>query len=82
MLCLGNAYGSFNILSRAQVMFILGVANCVTKVPLHDIVGPWKRYYKAYETEKYPFGARTCGIRSIQNFSNFFPFIHFLENSR
>jgi hypothetical protein len=62
-------------------MFIMGVAHWVTKVPLRDIDVPWKRYYKAYETEKYPFVALTCGITSIQNFSNFFPLILFLGNS-
>jgi hypothetical protein len=64
---------------RAEVMFIVGVAHCVTKIPLRDFDVPWKRYYKAYEIEKYPFVALTCGITSIQNFSNFFPFILFLE---
>jgi hypothetical protein len=63
-------------------MFIVGVAYCVTKVPLCDFDVPWRRYYKAYETEKYPFVALTCGITSIPNFSNFFPFLLFLENSR
>jgi hypothetical protein len=66
---------------RAQVLFIIGVAHGVTKVPLRQIDVPWKRYYKAYEIEKIPFVALTCGITSIQNFSNFFPFILFLENS-
>jgi hypothetical protein len=63
-------------------MFIVGVAHYVTKVPLRDFNVPWKRNYKAYEIEKYPFLALTCGISSIQNLSNFFPFKLFLENSR
>jgi hypothetical protein len=63
-------------------MFIVGVANGATKVPLRDFAVPWKRYYKAYETEKYPFVALKCGITSVQNFSNFFPLLLFLENSR
>jgi hypothetical protein len=67
---------------RAQVIFIVGVAHCVTKVPLRDIDVPCKRYYKAYEIEKYPFVALTCGITSIQSVSNLFPFILFLENKR
>jgi hypothetical protein len=82
ILCLGYAYCSFCIVRGAQVMFIVGVAHCVTKVPLRDFDFPWKRYYKAHEIEKYPFLAHTCGITSIQNFGNFFPFILFLENSR
>jgi hypothetical protein len=51
-------------------------------VPLPDFDDPSERYYKAYEVEKYPFVALTCGITSIHNFSIFFPFILFLENSR
>jgi hypothetical protein len=66
---------------ETQVMFILGVAHCVTKVSLRDFDVPWKRYYKAYEIEKYRFVALTFGITSIQNFSNFFPFMLFLEIS-
>jgi hypothetical protein len=58
------------------------VAHCVNKGPLRDFDVPWKRYYKAYEIEKYPFGAITCGIKFIQNFSNFFPVILFVENSK
>jgi hypothetical protein len=58
---------------------MVGVAHCVTNVPLRDFDVPWKRYYKAYEIEKYPFFALTCGITSIQNFSNFFPFILLFE---
>jgi hypothetical protein len=61
-------------------MFIVGVAHGVTKVPLRDIDVTWKRYYKAYKAEKYPFVALTSGIRSIENFSNFFPLMLFLEN--
>jgi hypothetical protein len=56
-------------------MLIVGVAHCVTKVPLREFDVSWKRYYKAYETEKYPFVALTCGITFIQNFSNFFQFL-------
>jgi hypothetical protein len=67
---------------RTQDMFSLGVAHCVTKVPLRDFDVPWKRYYKAYEIEKFLFLAITCGITSTQNFRNFFPFLFFLENSR
>jgi hypothetical protein len=55
-------------------MFIVGVAHCVNKVPLRKFDDSWKLYYKAYETEKYPFVALTCGITSIQNDNNFFPF--------
>jgi hypothetical protein len=61
-------------------MFIVGVAHFVTNVPLRDFDVPWKRYYKVYEIEKYPFVALTCDTTSIQNFSNFFHFIHFSEN--
>jgi hypothetical protein len=67
---------------RAQVMFIVGVAHCVTKVKVRESDVPWKRYYKAYEVDNYPFVIIACGIKSIQNFSNFFPFILFLENTR
>jgi hypothetical protein len=63
-------------------MFIVGVAYCAIKVPLRDFDVRWKRYYKAYEIEKYPFVALSCGITSIQNFSNFFSLILFLEYSR
>jgi hypothetical protein len=63
-------------------MFSLSVTHYVTKVPLREFDVPWKRYYEAYEIDKYPFVALTCGITSIQNFSNFFPFILFVENSR
>jgi hypothetical protein len=82
ILCLGNTDCSFYIVSRAQVMFIVGVAHCVTMVTLRDFDDPWESYYKAYKVEKYPFVALTWGITSIPNFSNFFPFILFLENSR
>jgi hypothetical protein len=63
-------------------MFIAGVAHWVTKVPLRELDVLWKRYYKAYEIGKYPFVALICGITSIQNFSNLFLFILFVENSR
>jgi hypothetical protein len=63
-------------------MFIVGLAHGVTNVPLRDFDVHLKRYYKSYETENFPFVALTCGITSIQNFSNFFPFILILENSR
>jgi hypothetical protein len=68
--------------SRTEVIFIEGMAHCVNKIPLRDFDVPWRRYYKAYETEKYSFVALTFGITSIPNFSNLFPFILFLENSR
>jgi hypothetical protein len=50
------------IVRRADIMFIVGVAHYVTKVPLQDFDVPWKRYYKAYEIEKFPFAALTSGI--------------------
>jgi hypothetical protein len=80
--CLGNAYYSFYIVRKAQVIFTVGVALYVTKVPLRDFDVHWKQYYKAYEIEKYPFVVLTCGITSIQYFCNVFPLIFFLENSR
>jgi hypothetical protein len=51
-------------------------------VTLREFDVPWKRYYNAYEIEEHSFVTLTCGITSIQNFSNFSPFILFLENSR
>jgi hypothetical protein len=76
---LGNAYCFFLHSEESTGLFIVGVAHCVRKVPLRDFYVPLKRYYKAYQIEKYPFVALTCGITSIQNFSNIFPFILFLE---
>jgi hypothetical protein len=50
VMCLGNEYYLFYIVRRAQVMFLVGVAHYVTKVPLREFDVPCKRYYKAYET--------------------------------
>jgi hypothetical protein len=63
-------------------MFIVGVTRCVTLVTLREFDVPWKRYCKVYEIEKEPLVAVTYGITSIQNFSNLFLFILFVENSR
>jgi hypothetical protein len=60
----------------------MGVAHFITKVPLREFDVPWKRYYTAYEINNYSFVAVTCGITSIQNFSNFSPFIPLIDNSR
>jgi hypothetical protein len=82
IVCSGTAYSWLYIMRRAQTMFILGVAHSVTKVPLRDFMVPRNVIKKHMNQTSSLLLHLPVAWRPYKFFSNFFPFILILENSR